>query len=333
MDRVWSTLVVVIAGCGRIGFDPPANGDANGDASGPRGWTQVTPSASPGPVFAPKLVWHPIRQRVILYGGEDFPEMWEYDGASWSALCTPCAPGVRLGHGLAYDAARDRIVLFGGTTTGATYSNDLWEWDGATWSPGSNGAPPSPRTEVQMAYDEQRQRVVLYGGSTATGTLTETFEYDGVTWVQLAPSQNPGPSTDEGQLAVWDGVNHRVAIFGGWTVPGVRGDASWTWDGVDWTQECDPCTGTARSSPAVAWDAARSRVVVATGRKDGNDEFDGTWESIATPWPMVSDEPPSRYGASASYDARRDVIVMFGGFGADSCGGECDQTYEYRPAP
>ncbi|HUQ82632.1 MAG TPA: hypothetical protein VM076_15895 [Gemmatimonadaceae bacterium] len=60
-----------------------------------------------------------------------------------------------------------------------------WLWASGSWS--RAGSAPTRRRGTAMAYDEQRGRVVLFGGTDDTGTLGDTWEWDGKQWTRIAP--------------------------------------------------------------------------------------------------------------------------------------------------
>lgn len=83
---------------------------------------------------------------------------------------------------------------------------------------------------------------------------------------------------------------------------------------VSWTSIA-PGTPNARTSAALAYDAARGRIVLFGGVDSGTVKND-TWEWNGTAWTNVtppSGNPSIRYGAGMAYDASRRRIVLFGG--------------------
>lgn len=55
--------------------------------------------------------------------------------------------------------------------------------------------------------------MVLFGGEDANGLLTDTWEYDGVTWRQIATAQTP--SSRKEMPLIFDRQGNRILFFGG----------------------------------------------------------------------------------------------------------------------
>lgn len=91
----------------------------------------------PGPRNIAQMVFDPLNQNVLLFGGGDdsfLSDMWSWDGTSWSHVAAEGAPA-RSGPGGAYDLERNRLVVFGGVEKpGGNAITDTWEWDGQMWS-------------------------------------------------------------------------------------------------------------------------------------------------------------------------------------------------------
>jgi len=136
-------LVLAQLGCQRAGFE--TSGEPRWPDPGvERIWRQVHPRQNPGRLVRPKMVYHPGRQTVLLYGGERHldsgdleisDELWELEGSYWRKVCGPCPPGPRDNFGMAYDARRGLLLIFGGEDGNAITGNEIWEWDGyASWA-------------------------------------------------------------------------------------------------------------------------------------------------------------------------------------------------------
>jgi hypothetical protein len=72
-----------------------------------------------------------------------------------------------------------------------------------------------------MAYDARRQRVVLFGGRGAAGLLSDTWEWDGTSWLPVQTTRSPGPRA--GHAMAYDSARGRLLLVGGtdgtWRLP------------------------------------------------------------------------------------------------------------------
>ncbi|MCA9677432.1 MAG: hypothetical protein KC464_20580, partial [Myxococcales bacterium] len=131
-----------------------------------------------------------------------------------------------------------------------------------------------------MAYDAARQRVVLFGGyngTTTSGQLADTWEWNGVSWLQRSPATSP--SERSGHAMAYDELRQQVTLYGGWD--GTFFDDTWLWTGSDWQLATANGPG-ARDGHAMAYDRARNRLVV-FGGSDGVGLLSGTSINGAPP--------------------------------------------------
>lgn len=225
---------------------------------------------------------------------------------------TAGTPSQRSQHAVAFDAARGRTVLFGGFD--GAFKGDTWEWDGSAWELRSL-TDPSPRSGHAMTYDTFRNRTVLFGGREQGSLAGETLEWDGSTWTLENQS---GPSARHGHAMAYDAARRRTVLFGGSVgVPpfdniNAMGD-TWEWDGSSWTQRAS--TGpSARSQHALAYDAARGRVVLFGGRDALAQHQGDTWEWDGSSWSLRATTGPTPRAAHAMTNGCR--VILFGGVGS-----------------
>lgn len=151
------------------------------------GWQE---RAVPGPSsrVGAVMVWNPVRQRVMLYGGVangvTFDDFWEWDGTAWSQVAG-LTPSARSYATAAFDSARGRLVLMAGLDSAGVPLNEVWEWDGTTWLNAGN-ATFSPRYNATSTFDPVNNRIVFYGGQTAPSTgANGTYSWNGVAWTLM----------------------------------------------------------------------------------------------------------------------------------------------------
>lgn len=212
----------------------------------------------------------------------------------------------RTNHALAYDHARGIVVLFGGMDAMGSVRADTWEWDGAAWSQRFPRTVPPPRHGGAMAYDTLRQRCVLVGGHGTTAALGDTWAWDGTDWTPLAAT---GPDARGMHAVAYDQGRDRLVLFGGDRGGGQSnlGD-TWEWDGAQWTRLLPAGSPPPRYATAMAYDAARQRVVLAGGLSVSGQNFaflDDTyeWDPVVGAWSSGARLPSATRGHGMAYDA------------------------------
>jgi len=335
--------LLAMCACGRVGFDdgealvdPPGDPPAKLPTTD-RHWVDRGLTA-PGGLVGPRAVYDRAHNAVILYGGDrktGFPPvepsaaMWKYDGAAWTLLCDPCAPGPRYAPAMAYDPKRARIVMYGGYGGGQVLG-DLWEWDGA-WHPiAAQGEAPGERVFAQMAYDERRRTMVLFGGCHSPDSYEDkVFELVDDTWRNATVAGGPPMIGGLGTTATWNADSQTIDVL---EDHGTTGDvdAIWSWNGAAWQLRCAGCTGTPRRDASLVFDPSPPRLYELGGYSGADaTELSGTWVRDGNGTRLASPLVKQRDSVAIAYDERRDVFVLYGGNG-DACkGGEnCDETWE-----
>jgi tRNA A-37 threonylcarbamoyl transferase component Bud32 len=186
----------------------------------------------------------------------------------------------------------------------------------------SMASGPSPRQNFATAYDRGRGVTVLFGGYAAEEDLHDTWEWDGVQWLQMHPDHEP--PLRSGHSMVYDISTQRVILHGGTTQEIIHSDM-WLWDGHDWVSSS--IATPARSYHSLAYDSHRQRIVLFGGQaRDG--PSDDTWEWDGTAWHLLDAKgPAARLGHVMTFDASRRVTVLFGGKGP--AGLASDDTWEW----
>lgn len=170
------------------------------------------------------------------YGGNAklVNETWKWDGnlQTWTLLSPATSPSARVGHCMA--GGPSFLVMFGGANSAGECKNDTWTFDGTTWTQLFPATSPSCRTGASMAYDLTNNVWVLFGGMNEYYRLPETWTFDGTTWTRKSPTTSP-PGLTWSQMC-WDTQSGKVLLFGGFQASdNYVGNATWSWDGTNWT--------------------------------------------------------------------------------------------------
>jgi hypothetical protein len=145
--------------------------------------------------------------------------------AQWRQVGVTSAPPVRAGFSLLPDP-NGGVLLFGGDANNPAATE--WHWSGTEWSPTTT---PVPRRSGQAAaVHEPSGALYVFGGTAAGGSsLTDTWRYDGSTWLQLTTPHSP-PALTASSMA-YDGTTDAMVLVG-------RNGAqfeTWSFRANDWT--------------------------------------------------------------------------------------------------
>lgn len=218
-------------------------------------WRQVAVSGPHGRDSSGKMVYDPLKKRMIMQGGwwpdDNDRWTWEYrvtgpgpDDRQWVNLVqTDCA--YRGAPCLAYDGKRHTVLSFGGNHWQSFY-NDAWRFDSGTdtWTWLQNWGPG--RFAAGMVYDSARDKFVLFGGTGRwwSGDTEQgrgnTCEFDPKTdtWAEVLPQGAPGaPGPRWFPAMVFDPVAGVTLLKGGGRVSdGYTYTDTWEWNGTAWTE-------------------------------------------------------------------------------------------------
>lgn len=133
-EQVWDTQsnrMLLYGGCSS-GYGPCPQGDLwSFDPTADR-WANITPAAGPAPRSNPAMVWDPLQEQAVLFGGLTeagyAADLWagRFDGDAF-VWTEQTAGGLGPAPRASHDAVQvgNAIYLFGGTSAEGTY-NDLW---------------------------------------------------------------------------------------------------------------------------------------------------------------------------------------------------------------
>src|SRR5262249_23454566 len=151
-------------------------------------------------------------------------------------------------------------VLFGGNNGSLIAAAETWEWDGTNWTQITPINIPPGRWFSAMSYDSLHQRTIMFGGFGGLGStrvLADTWEWDGVNWLQRTSLVSP--SKRRSHAMSYDAVRARTVLFGGVNDGYLPTGDTWEWDGVSWNQVATPVSPSARIDHTLVFDSIRGR--------------------------------------------------------------------------
>jgi hypothetical protein len=187
------------------------------------------------------------------------------------------------------------------------------------WVQRSTTGPLQRGFSSDMAFDATRGVAVIYGGYGAlgnnnTGYLRDTWEWDGIGWIQRFPPHDPERRT--GQKLVFDTNRNMVLLVGGsGYVP--PNNEVWGYDGNDWMllSASSPDGPPSNAIPEYAvFDSARAKIIFITSVPPAqNGNFSATWEfdSATLTWALAASSGTTigYYGSAFAYDSVRHNAV------------------------
>lgn len=271
------------------------------DLEGEAYWSRRTQGPTPAARAGHSLIYDPIRDRMLMFGGFShsssfyfLDDLWSLalaDPGSWSSLSPAGSPpSARSGHSAIYDPIRDRMIVFGGG--GGTYTNDLWQLSlggPLVWTQLSPaGTPPSARVGHVAVYDTFRDRMIVYGGSSDPQTWMLGFE-PSLQWTVL-PTVGTQPPPMDVRGAIYDPFANRLVVFAGTTNVEVWSPAIGPTP-AEWTQLV-PAGNPPPAPSSVVYDSRNDRAIL-FGIAPGNRTWALNWgrmvpTAVALPGPGLA---------------------------------------------
>ena len=171
--------------------------------------------------------------------------------------------------------------------------------------------PACGDTSMQAGEECDDGNFINHDGCSSTCTV------EAPTWTNI-----PNPwSARKAHAAAYDSARAKLVVFGGFAdltgANGGRSDETWERD-VRGAWKRIAVTGpSARTRAAMAYDVARSKIVLFGGVNNESEALGDTWEYDGISWVQrtLTPAPAPRYQAAMAYHSGRQKIVMFGGFG------------------
>jgi hypothetical protein len=277
-------------------------------------WTKIATAKSPPKRASFAMAYDPVSSKVVLFGGYGpsgyFADTWTFDGTSWVKQSPSAAPAPRAGSAMTFDAKSKALVLFGGFN--GKYLGDTWMWNGATsqWSQVQPAQSPAAMTGPALFTDPLDHHADLFGGYGGVFYYADTWRWTGTTWRKLRRKIVP-----YGRSEMVYGTNPRTrstVVFAG--LGSANPDNTWTWDGMDWTQQSPSLQPASVYDAASAYDRSMNAILKFGGGSGGVDLND-TWAWNGAAWTQLSPttSPSARESVRMAYDAALGHVVLFGG--------------------
>lgn len=243
-----------------------------------------------------------------MYGGfagnTPLNDTWAWDGKGWSKLSPEAIPTVPDLSYMAFDPRAHQVVMvINGPTT------RTWVWDGRSWVERHPVDRPDSLSEI--TYDASLGKILMMGSH-------EIWAWDGSNWATIHTTH-----LVDGFLCclTYDAATKQVLYLTEVAKPGFKDafkDITWIFDGHDWTRS--PSTAPLDEQVQLVYDDATASVLYIGGNTGETWSWDGSvWHRVNGAAPTTGGGFPGGpgAGATASYDAARRQVVLFGGITPD----------------
>jgi hypothetical protein len=165
-------------------------------------WTKLKIKNAPTPRAEASMVFDPIRNIILLYGGYTITnkqyiklgDTWLFHENNWIKVSEK-GPISRNGANMIYDMEKKNILLFGGSTIDKQYGNskgETWLWSGKSWNKIEMDQPPGIYNS-SMIYNKFEKTIYRFGGWNGNSRINETWIFKNENWERLNIPISPKP--------------------------------------------------------------------------------------------------------------------------------------------
>jgi len=187
-------------------------------------------SADPEPRIGARMIYDPVDQRIIMYGGSTYQngysfynELWSYKAETntWTQLEMHNPPDGRFNAMLTYIPDQHQLFLYGGWShEDRTDGTFIYDFTTSTWTELHPSNQPSRRSDSSIAYDPENDVVVLYSGYLQNDTHAQDtwiYSFAGQNWNKQHPTNTP--LGQYGHYMVYSKQNEQLLMYPGhWSI-------------------------------------------------------------------------------------------------------------------
>lgn len=297
--------------------------------------------------------------RMTVFGGAAgspascMNDVWVLTGANgangpsqWiSSAIQGVTPGPRRYHAGGYDPVTNSLIVFGGSDCNGGFLNDVWLLSFAngngvsTWTKlNPTGSIPPARESSTAIYDSSQNVLTIYAGDANGSSLGDVWTLSNANgtggtpaWTQLSPG-GTAPSVRTGHSAVYDSVNNRMIVYGGFSGAGkTTTGETWVLTGPNgqgtssWTQVVPKGTVPNEAFQSAVYDAKGNALYIFGGTSSGMKLSASSYlfalsgaNGLGSSAVWTLSGPPARYSQSAFYDVVTNTLGVFGGVHAQT---------------
>jgi hypothetical protein len=222
-------------------------------------WTQLQPATFVPALSDAKMVWDPVRQEIVMFGGRTQPnnlvsdKTWTWDGTDWTEEAPATSPPARDIHHMIWDATNQNVLLFGGRLGNNVRLTDVWTWNGTTWTEVTTTNAPEANfnsNHGDMVWDTANARPFLY-----SELYLKTYTFDGATWSLLGSTNTP--NTGQFTRMAYDEVRGEPVLY--------NNSQTWAYRTNEWVQLSPANPDASRNACGMVWHSGLQKIVLFGG--------------------------------------------------------------------
>ncbi|HEX7138983.1 MAG TPA: kelch repeat-containing protein [Vicinamibacterales bacterium] len=282
-------------------------------------WTQLTPATAPSPRIWSGSAYDTARNRIVLYGGQfttsdlktttNYYDTWEFDGTNWTQVANN-GPQVTTPL-LAYYEPTQQLIMLGSDTSQKPHMYS-YNPSNTTWTEMTPATMPDCVNDAGLVYQAHDPKVlVLYAGTcTSSGTLSNTYEWDGNNWALVTPPSGTFRLT--GEAMAYDPARRTTTIFGGTEAFSVPLGATYVYHQGVWSPPPNAALSPSPRSLFAFNTDPLNNVIWLVGGMDDTSTLDDIWKYSNGTWQEVTfDSSPSACVSPVSaYDTDRQKLII-----------------------
>ena len=181
-------------------------------------WTQMHPNNSPSGRYGHTMVFDPVTNKIILFGGhrdaQYLADTWTYDYVTnnWTEVTPTNSPPKRASTSMVYDNTNNIVLMHGGINAG----DDTWSYNTTSnkWINMNITGGPGNRVGAYYSFDQDNGKFIVYGGWTDPSD-TRAYDYKSNTWTNLNSTNEPTKRRSYASNMFYDPIMKRSIFYGG----------------------------------------------------------------------------------------------------------------------
>lgn len=266
----------------------------------------------PGARWGHALVYDPVRNEIVLFGGSRergvyLDDTWTWDGKSWHHR-NVVGPRSRGFAAVAFHEAKDTVIIHGGRGSGRSTYSDTWEWDGESWQ-NIEKEGPYRSDHHQMVYVADDNQLLAFGGWNGHDVAGETWLWDG----EWKKTEVEGPHKRAAFAMAYDAHRASTILFGGLWLDGQYADV-WEWHDGSWHSRGGPYDNSSLDHHAMSYDITRQQLIIFGGKNYRSRMQNKTQTVLESKVNLITTEAPTpRHSVGMTYDSGQSRVILYGG--------------------